>query len=268
MAHGLPADVEGWYDKNLNGPGQGGYRSHPVSDPAKHVYFLHRQMKANIASRGTQMRHYAMQESDFRAGGYKSYLLSYMSHMGGAAVLVYGLYFDEDPARTLRAAYASMLSSWSPVNLGERDPWYPHKDNEGTVGWAFQPEDGGLSGAICASCSVLSQDPDFGLVLYGGEVREEDGALILSPRDGVRRAFHALHELPKRLHLSINRDTIKEIRLCGADEENDLVLQCENITGDARSVVLTINGKTHEIPVPAQQAYSIVISRKEAAACV
>ena len=290
MDHGLPADVDGWYDKNLNGPGQGGYRSHPAIDPARHEDFLHRQMKANIASRGSQMRHYAMQGSDFRKGGYKTYLLSYMSHMGGAAVLDYALYFDENPARSLRTAYASMLSSWSLMNLGERDPWYPHKDNEGTVGWAFQLEDGGktfpgfrcaygpwpvdgeidsgLSGAICASCSVLAQDPDFGLVLYGGEVRREGDALVVIPRDGVRSAFHALHELPRRLHLAIDRDAIQEIRLCGADEENELVIQCENITGDEHIVSLTISGKTREIPVPARQAYSIVISKKEAATCV
>ena len=290
MEHGLPADVDGWYDKNMYGPGQGGFRSHSVIDPAKHEDFLYRQMKANIAARGTQMRHYAMQGSDFRAGGYKTYLLSYMSQMGGAAVLDYALYFDENPARTLRAGYASMLSSWSLVNLGERDPWYPHKDNEGAAGWAFQLEDGGktfpgftcaygpwpvdgeidsgLSGAICASCSVLADDPDFGLVCYGGEVMQDGETMIIIPRDGVRRAFHALHELPRRLHFSIDRDAIEKIFLCSGEEDIWLRLVCQNITGDAHTMNLVINGTNHEIFVPAQQEYTIAISKKEAATCV
>jgi len=288
MEHGLKPDVNGWYDKNLNGPGKGGYRSHPVIDPAKHERFLHRQMAANVACRGSQMRSFFMQGSDFRTGGYKTYLLSYMSQMGGAAVLDYALYFDKEPWKLLRTGYASLLAPWCLVNLGEDDPYYPHADNEGAVGWAWQPEemgmcwdfmrckrgpwpydgeiDNGLSGAICASCSILAQDPDFGLVCYGGTCEEKDGSIFIEPRDGVRRQFHDVRDTEKRLHLSVSRDAIKQIVIsCKADARMTLVM--ENVTGDQHVLELTINGKTCQAQVLAEREYHIDIAQEEVVSC-
>ena len=51
----------------------------------------------------------------------------------------------------------------------------------------------------------------------------------------LRRAFHALHRLPQRLHLAIDRDAIREIRL-GAGEGR-LELLCQNIVSCSSTLV-------------------------------
>ena len=269
VEHGLTPDENGWYDKNMYGPGRGGYRSHPVISPEKHREFMDQQIKANLSCRGSQMRDFCLQGSDFRTGtgGYKDYRLSYMSQMGGAAVLDYALYFDEKPSSNLRIGYASLLSSWCLVNLGEDDPYYPHADNEGASGWAFQSEkwgkcwkmfeckrgpwiyDGeiqnGFSGAVYAACSVLAQDEEFGLVCYGAAWEEKDDEIIIRPQDGVRRAFHDLHDMPVRRHLKIDRDAIAQIIL--KPDQKRMMVQVENVTGDAHQVEVQWQGKTQLI---------------------
>ena len=269
VEHGLTPDKEGWYDKNMYGPGRGGYRSHLVISPEKHREFMDRQIRANLCCRGTQMRDFSLQGSDFRTGigGFKDYRLSYMSQMGGAAVLDYALYFDENPSVNLRIGYTSLLSSWCLVNLGEDDPFYPHADNEGASGWAFQSENwakcwnmfdckrgpwiydseiqNGFSGAVYAACSVLAHDQDFGLVCYGADWKEKDDELIIWPMDGVRRTFHDLHEMSKRRHLKINRDEIVQIILKPA--QGIMRVQIDNTTGDVHTVEVTWQGKTQFI---------------------
>lgn len=279
MTHGLAPDVEGWYDKNLYGAGKGGYRSHPQMDKAKEERFLHCQMAANLACRGTQMRSFYHLGSDYRAGGYKSYLLSYMTQMGGAAILDYALYFADDPACFVRTAYASLLAPWALVNLGEEDPYYPHPDNEGAVGWAWQPEengrcwdfmnckrgpwhydgeiDSGLSGAICASCSVLINDPVFGLVCYGGDLEKGEGQTVIFPKDGVRRAFHDLSDPEARLHLALDRDALLSIT---KKDGGDLLLTLENITADAHITTLTVDDRAYLFSVPDKKTFSLLYS--------
>lgn len=268
MTHQLKPDHNGWYDKNLNGPGQGGWRSHPNISEVKNRDFLDRQMAANLSCRGTQMRSYYLQGSDYRCGGFKDYCLSYMSQMGGAAVLDYALYFAEDPTETLRIGYASLLSGWSLVNLGKEDFFYPHQDNEGAVGWGFQPLpfascwggnfgckygpwmfDGeinsGLSGAVYAACSVLTNDPDFGLICYGADWQEKNGKVRVIPTDGIRRAFHDLRNLKKRKHLQTDRDAIREIIL--EDCSGSIKILLENVTKDAHVTSLTWNEQNYQI---------------------
>lgn len=267
VVHGLKPDHNGWYDKNLNGPCKGGWRSHSIISEEKNRDFLERQMAANLSCRGTQMRRYDLQGSDYRRGGFKDYRLSYMSQMGGAAVLDYALYFAQEPAETLRIGYASLLSGWSLVNLGAEDPFYPHPDNEGAVGWAFQPEphascwagfsckrgpwifDGeinsGLSGAMYAACSIAAVDPDFGLVCYGAEWQENNGEIRIVPWDGIRRAFHDLRDPSAREHLQLDCDAIREIRLGRQNGEIKVLL--ENVTDDRHLTRLKWNEKTYSI---------------------
>lgn len=287
VEHGLPAD-DGWYDKNLFGPGEGGYRKHTQIDPEKAEWFLKAQMGANLACRGSQQRCYWQLGSDFRAGGYKEYLLSYMSQMGGAAILDYALYFDEHPQENLRTAYASLLAPWCLVNLGEGDPFYPHHENLGAAGWAFLPEEGGsywqmmrhrprgpwnldgeidngLSAGICAATSVLAFDEVFGLVCYGAAWEETPQSIVVFPQDGVRRSIHFLHNLPQRTHLSLSRDAIVQAEI--SKTENRVQLLCENITGDAHSLIVTLNGRAHCLSVPAQPRYQMMILNMEEVQC-
>ena len=64
-----------------------------------------------------------------------TYLLSYMSQMGGWAILDYGLHFAADPTDYLRLGYASSLSSWALVNSGTQESgygyWFPSTNNDG-----------------------------------------------------------------------------------------------------------------------------------------
>ena len=57
------------------------------------------------------------------------------------------------------------------------------------------------------------------------------------PADGVQQVIHIL--LPeRRLHLSIDRDGIREVRL----RKNELILQIENRTSNVHKLTLTLTG--------------------------
>jgi hypothetical protein len=159
------------------------------------VAFLQQQMHLNIACRGCLEPAYYDLGSDYRAGGNVSYTLSYMSQMGGWAVLDYALYFASDPATYLRAGYASCLSSWALLNSGTPESnygyWYPGPNNDGAASGGFEPRpwgrawlgnkemgrgpwwysgeiDLGFGGALRAAATVVMEDPIFGLVAYAG----------------------------------------------------------------------------------------------------
>lgn len=99
--------------------------------------FMEYQMAANLFCRGWLEPAYYHLGSDYRGSG-NSYNLSYMSQMGGWAVLDYGLNFASDPAPYLRLGYASYLSAWALMNTGTAESnygyWYPGRGNDGG-GW-------------------------------------------------------------------------------------------------------------------------------------
>ena len=224
----LRPDTNLWHDRNLKK-----WFSHPTLDPKHSREFLLRQHLANLACRGVLEVNYWSLGSDFRGCGGASYTLSYMSQMGGWAVLDYALRYDPDPAGNLRLGYASLLSSWALMNSGDAQSnygyWTPGALHDGAMSWGFQPRqvgtewnpatrdlgrgawpvcgeaDHGLVAGIEAACTVLFDDPLFGWVAYGGEAREEGADLRVIPRDGVRQRFHALSGA-RRLHLALDRD--------------------------------------------------------------
>lgn len=228
LEHGLSADTNLWFDRNLQR-----YFSHPVIDPQRHEDFLRRQHWANLACRGVLEANYWSLGSDFRGCGSASYTLSYMSPMGGWAVLDYALRHDPDPAANLRLGYASLLSSWALLNSGDRDSnygyWTPGPRHDGAMSWGFQPRqvgtewnpatrdlprgawpvcgeaDHGLVGAIKAARTVVFDDPVFGLTAYGGEVAQHGDRFSVIPRDGVRQRLSAVLGA-RRLHLALDRD--------------------------------------------------------------
>lgn len=228
LEHGLKPDTNLWHDRNLNR-----WFSHPVIDPQHHERFLERQHLANLACRGVLTAHYWSLGSDFRGCGSASYTLSYMSQMGGWAVLDHALRLDPNPAANLRLGYASMLSTWALMNSG--DPasnygfWTPGPLHDGAMSWGFQPRqvgtewnpatrdlprgawpvcgeaDHGLVAGIESACTVLFDDPLFGLLAFGGEVTQTNDLIGVIPRDGVRQRFHALLG-ERRLRLTLDRD--------------------------------------------------------------
>src|SRR5699024_2782395 len=77
--------------------------------------YLENQMACNIACRGVLEPAYYWYGSDYRSTN-ASYTLSYMSQMGGWAILDYALRYADDPYALLRLGYGSVLSSWALLN--------------------------------------------------------------------------------------------------------------------------------------------------------
>ena len=228
LERSLQPDSKLWHDRNLDR-----WFSHPKINPLRHKEFLLRQNLANLACRGVLAPNYWSLGSDFRGCGGASYTLSYMSQMGGWSILDYALRFDPKPAGNLRLGYASLLSSWALMNSGDAQSnygyWTPGLIHDGSMSWGFQPRqvgtewnpatrdlprgawpvcgeaDHGLVGGIESACTLLFDDPLFGLIALGGEVIGTNMPIAVVPRDGVRQRFHALLG-GRRLHLSLDRD--------------------------------------------------------------
>ena len=180
--------------------------------------FLNAQIAADIFCRGWLEPAYYYLGSDYRAGAGNAYTLSYMSQMGGWAVLDYALNFATNPCPYLRLGYASSLSSWALMNSGTPQSnygyWYPGKADDGGASGGFEPApygftwlgqphhrgawyyacemDLGYCGALRTAATILSDDPIFGRFCYGGDWREHRGLIEIFPKDGLRRRFHAL----------------------------------------------------------------------------
>lgn len=221
LTHGLKPDERLWHDKNT-----GRWYSHPRIDPQCHRAFLHRQLAANLACRGWLETAYYHLGSDFRGCGSSFYCLSYMSQMGGWAILDQALNFERDPAPLVRLGYAAMLSSWALVNSGF---WHPGKRHDGAVGWGFMPQkfaadwnpattgiprgpwpvdgeiDHGLAAYVETAATVVLDDPLFGLFAFGGELRERADAIEVVPRDGVRRRLWVVRS-GRRVLLGLDGD--------------------------------------------------------------
>jgi hypothetical protein len=265
LEHGLRPDTNLWHDRNLDK-----WYSHPAIDPNRHREFLIRQHEANLACRGVLEMNYWSLGSDFRGCGSASYTLSYMSQMGGWAVLDQALRFDPEPAPGLRLGYASLLSSWALLNSGEARSnfgfWTPGAMHDGAMSWGFQPRrvgdewnpamrdlprgawpvcgeaDHGLVAGIEAACTILCEDPVFGLVALGGEVTGQGRRIGVIPRDGVRQRFHALLG-SKRLHLALDRDGFcSEKTVAVARDFSRLEFVVENRGGKLHTSCLTAEG--------------------------
>jgi hypothetical protein len=73
--------------------------------------------------------------------------------------------------------------------------------------WPVDGEiDHGLTAGVEAACTVLFDDPLFGLTAYGGVLVDAPaGEVRFLPRDGVRRRFHVVTDA-RRLHLALDGD--------------------------------------------------------------
>jgi hypothetical protein len=193
--------------------------------------FMETQMAANIFCRGWLEPAYYYLGSDYRGGGGNAYTLTYMSQMGGWAVLDYALNYARDPSPYLRLGYASYLSAWALMNSGTPESnygyWFPGQANDGGAGGGFEPAaygrtwlgqphhrgawgfsceiDLGYCGALRTAATVLADDPIFGRFCFGGEWRRTAAGIEVTPKDGVRRRFHAMVNGGK-LHLTLNAD--------------------------------------------------------------
>ena len=234
-----------------------------------------------MADRGWLETTYYQLGSDYR--GNLSYLLSYMSQMGGWSILDYGLHFAADPTDYLRLGYASSLSSWALVNSGTKESGYGvlvpgqeqrRRDRRRLHAGADGPRVDRQADdarrvvlqrrrrrrlrarALRTHATIVTRDPIFGEFAYGGiaDTRRVVGARSM-PRDGLRVRFHVIRD-DQRLHMELDHDGYaKEQPIVVADDLSRVQFTLENRTGGAHQTGLTIAG------LPAG-TYSISVDRK------
>jgi hypothetical protein len=258
----MPPDSNLWYDKNLKR-----WYSHPQIKKEDGRNFMERQLQANLALRGVIEPTYYYLGSDFR-GRSDSYTLSYMSQMGGWSILDYALHFAKDPADYIRMGYQSYLSSFALINSGTEETnygfWYPGKENDGASGWAFEPQkyatpwiqksqgrgpwfydgeiDLGFGGATRMAATVVTNDPIFGMVAYGGDLTQSKNLLQVVPKDGLRRRFYYRNG-DQQLDIELGSDGFergKKIVFHPAGQSIQMIL--ENRTGDAHTTKIFFKG--------------------------
>ena len=257
----LQPDSNLWYDKNLKK-----WYSHPHIEKQDAARFMDRQIAANMALRGCIEPAYYYLGSDFR-GRSDNFTLTYMTQMGGWSILDYGLHFSKDPSDYIRLGYAAYLAPFALMNTGTASTnygsWYPGKDNDGASGWAFESQqytntwiqkpqgrgpwyydgevDLGYGGATQMAATVITDDPVFGLVAYGGSLVIKDKDLYVLPKDGLRcRIFYRRKE--DGFDLELDRDGFAKDQpvIIGRDS---ITFRLENRSGDAHTTSVTLKGK-------------------------
>jgi len=198
--HDMKPDKHLWWDiKNKK------WYSHPQVRREDSRAFIDRQLAAGLCVRGWLETNYFQLGAD---GG-----VSYMAAMGGWGILDYGINFADDPFDWLQLGYASYLSSWCLMNTGRPETnygyWFPGKENDGASGWQFMSSkfgrawmgaevprgpwhydgeiDLGYGGALRTAATVVTRDPIFDWIAYGGVLQQEADKLSVVPRDGLRQ---------------------------------------------------------------------------------
>lgn len=230
--------------------------------PAGVERFTAEQLACNIATRGWLEPNYWQLgvEGNMR----------YMSQMGGWSILDYALYYAKDPWPYLRLGYASLLSSWALMNTGTPESnygfWYPGKENDGGAGSAYVPQaygrnwfgkqqprgawqysgeiDLGYSAALRAAAVIVANDPVFGRIAYGGDLRRTQRGMEIVPWDGIGRRFHFMDQR-FRLHLELDRDGLAAgapIRVDKRLRELDFTIENRDPQLQKHTTRLTVSG--------------------------
>jgi len=203
--------------------------------------------------------------------------VSYMAAMGGWGVLDFALNFAPRPFDWLQLGYASYLSSWSLMNTGREETnfgfWFPGKENDGAAGWQFMSSkagnawmgssypggvtaprgpwhydgeiDLGFGAAQRMAATIVTRDPIFGWLAYGGVLKENGTNLEVIPRDGLRRRFDVvLSEAPqdiRRVKLELDRDGfVDESKITLDKRATRIMFSVANRTKDAHTTVLKL----------------------------
>ncbi len=281
--HDMAPDANLWFDLKLKK-----WWSHPSVARADSRAFMDRQLASGLVVRGWLNPAYYTLGAD--PG------VSYMAAMGGWGVLDYGVNFAPDPYQWLQLGYASYLSSWSLMNTGTAannyGAWFPGKENDGASGWQFMSSkagtawmgssfpggvteprgpwhydgeiDLGYGGALRMAATIVTKDPTFGWVAYGGSLKDNVTTLAINPRDGIRRRFDALIQDPSlpfreslsRLKIELARD--------GFDAKSDII-----VDKALKSVSFTIENRTGaphttsmKLALPANAHYAMTVDGK------
>jgi hypothetical protein len=141
-----------------------------------------------------------------------------------------------------------MGSSYPGGVMEPRGPW--HYDGE---------IDLGFGGALRMAATVLTRDPIFDWLAYGGMLTVEGNNLRLVPRDGLRRRFYAILSEPKdarsavrRFKMELDRDGFAAGENIVTDKAlNKIAFTLENRTGEEHTTELLLS-------VPAGSSYSVL----------
>ncbi len=280
--HDMQPDQHLWWDIKLKK-----WYSHPAVRPEDSRAFMERQLAAGLSVRGW------LESSYYQLGADPG--LSYMAAMGGWGILDYGLNFAGQPYDWLQLGYASYLSSWSLMNTGPPETnygfWFPGKENDGAAGWQFMAAkwgrawmgtevprgpwhydgeiDLGFGGALRMAATVLTRDPVFDWIAYGGSLSRDGDGLAIIPRDGLRQRFAAVlpdEHLPwpavRRFKMELDRDGFAAGGAIVTDPGlNKVAFTLENRTHDAHVTGLRLSfpvGADYEIT---QDGSKVVLSR-------
>jgi len=265
----MKPDSNLWFDKNKKV-----WYSHPVVKTEDARKFMDRQLSAGLTVKGWLNTTY------FQLGADNG--LSYMAKMGGWSIIDYGKNFAEKPWDWLQLGYASYLSSWALMNTGTSESnygfWSPGKENDGAMGWAFISSkhgrawirkdydrgawmydgeaDLGNGAAIRIAETILTNDPLFGWISYGGVLTTGTKEFSVIPKDGLRDRFSVITDKSK-LNIKLDRDGFLDGKAIVVNKDlNRVSFAVENRTGDThktgmtitaapgRNVRLTLDGKT------------------------
>ncbi|WP_334184719.1 DUF5695 domain-containing protein [Novosphingobium sp.] len=243
----------------------------PERIPPEHARaFAKRQMDANLFCRGWLQPSYYTLGSDYRAQAGDAYTLSYMAQMGGWAILDHALNDTPDFRPLLRLGHASALSSWALLNSGTPESgygyWYPGKANDGGAGGGFEPAalgetwleqphrhgswyysceiDLGFCGALRAAATTLVDDELFGRIALSGMLEEHDDQLLIHPRDGVRRRFHArLGARALDIHLLDDGRFASDTPIRVSHKLDECAFEIDHSAGPARTLRIHISDR-------------------------
>ena len=260
--HQMQPDSNLWFDKNLKK-----WYSHPTIKSDDAQKFMKREIAANMASRGWLETSFYYYGSDFR-GKSDGFTLSYMSQMGGGAILDDALNFSANPADELRLGYGAYLSSFALINSGTAKSnygyWYPGVENDGASGWAFEPQkyantwiqkkqgrgpwyydgeiDLGFGGATRSAATIITEDPVFGMIAYGGNIQTHGNILSVVPGDGLRARFF-YHAKDDKIDLILMQDGFARDKMISVDTQaKSLIFTVENRTSTPHSAGLQLKG--------------------------
>ena len=263
--HSMKADKNLWYDVNKKK-----WYSHPkvlMEDSRK---FMDRQNLAGLAVRGwINTAYYTLGSDDSEGGG-----LSYMARMGGWSIMDYGLNFADKPFDWIQLGYASYLSSFALMNTGNKNSnygyWFPGKENDGAIGWAFNSQkygkiwlqdrdsprgawnydgeaDLGMGAITHTAATVIANDPLFGWIAYGANLQVKKEELLAVPQDGVRIRFAMVTD-HFRLMAELSRDRFSSSKPIVTDKKgNTFLFTIENETGKSHTSQLKLSGTTATI---------------------
>lgn len=259
--HDMQPDQNLWFDLKLKK-----WWSHPDVKREDSRAFMDRQLASGLVVRGWLNPAYYTLGAD--PG------VSYMAAMGGWGVLDYALNFAPSPSDWLQLGYASYLSSWSLVNSGTAESgygaWFAGKQNDGAAGWQFMSAkagsawmgssfpggvtvprgpwhydgeiDLGFGGALRMAATIVTNDPTFGWIAYGGAMKDDGKRLMINPRDGLRRRLAVVTQdraLPfadsiSRLKVELERDGFAAGGDISVDKSLEIIsFTVENRTGSA-----------------------------------